>query len=434
MKVFKAILGVGALVLLFILLGISMFLFDLCPPDGPWPIPPWCSSVGEAVYFETDYKAGSLTQVIGVNMADTWGANYNFGMFENTRDNIDSSFDRISSYGSKEVFVHDFHRAVYSDSYDSQSLDYEIVDEIFMNDQRDESMTQEDMNNLAKSAHLRGMKIGINQNMAFVDIGKYIGLGDISSAVEKDISEFNDYHSEEWVRDFFSKWKMRMVERAKMAEKANVDYFSITPSWMEPTYHSHEELVNDLWKEVIFEVSQVYSGEISIRVSSYGFIEGFDGKEDWTKYDYYKDADMIEYRFYSMPEGYKVGSDLSKDNIKLKFEEFFSDLNSVAVERDVKMSIMFAPFSYPSAIDNGIVEYHDILDKENLISRDWKHQEDSYQAFFESLEGKGSIEKVLVGGYWWDDAMDPEVFVKISVSPSIRNKPAEAVVKKWASS
>ena len=54
------------------------------------------------------------------------------------------------------------------------------------------------------------------------------------------------------------------------------------------------------------------------------------------------------------------------------------------------------------------------------------------QALFEAAQDEKYIERVNINGYWWDDAMDPKVKVRISLAPSIRNKPAEAVAIKWA--
>jgi hypothetical protein len=34
-------------------------------------------------------------------------------MFEDTRKNIDESFDRVQQLGAQEVYVHDFHRAIF---------------------------------------------------------------------------------------------------------------------------------------------------------------------------------------------------------------------------------------------------------------------------------------------------------------------------------
>ena len=131
-----------------------------------------------------------------------------------------------------------------------QSLNYEIVDEIFSNDMRDESMTFEDMQKLVTIAHQKGLKIGLKHNIAFVDIGKYIGSKDIQKEVDEDHKNFNSLHSEEWINDYFDKWEKRLVEKAILAQETGFDIFSIYPNWMQPTFTGNEELANQRKKQL----------------------------------------------------------------------------------------------------------------------------------------------------------------------------------------
>src|SRR5210317_1385558 len=91
---------------LFFVLGSgigTMYYFDICPPKGPWPTPPWCEKY-EFVQpeYTLEFETGYINQIPAVNMSDTWGRNYNFGMLENTRKNIDSSFERVQALGAEE--------------------------------------------------------------------------------------------------------------------------------------------------------------------------------------------------------------------------------------------------------------------------------------------------------------------------------------------
>ena len=94
--------------------------------------------------------------------------------------------------------------------------------------------------------------------------------------------------------------------------------------------------------------------------------------------------------------------------------------------------VFFSPFSYKNAINDGIVEYYDVLNKDTKeTEKDWEHQVDAWQGFFEADYSREFVEGVNASTMWWDNAMDPDVKVKISISPSIRNKPAEEVIKQW---
>ncbi|MFH1286988.1 MAG: hypothetical protein ABII02_04545 [Candidatus Magasanikbacteria bacterium] len=411
----------------------TMYYFDICPPQGPWPTPPWCEKYEfvQPVY-ELEVETAYLEHIPAVNMSDTWGRNYNFAMLENTRKNIDSSFDRVQQLGAKEVYVHDFHRAVYDEEQNFKSLSYEIVDEIFSNDFRDESMTQKDLSALAKEAHKRNLKIGVKHNIAFVDIGKYIGLGDIEESVTADFEAFNKNHTKEWTEDYFNKWQARLLERAKMYEKAGIDIMSITPNWMGPRFPGEEALADTKRRELIAALREVFSGQIHLTIDDYGFIDGKNADEDWSKYTYFKDADIVEFDIYKLRDSFAVQKNPSIAQMRSGFSRYFDAIENKANKFGIKISVFFGPFSYPNAINDGIIEYHDIK-KDSLASvePDWQHQADAYQAFFEAMQGRDMFDRFIIAGYWWDDAMDPDVKVRISLSPSVRNKPAEEVIKQW---
>ncbi|MFW0861992.1 MAG: hypothetical protein ACKKL6_00170 [Candidatus Komeilibacteria bacterium] len=428
--VFKFIKWIAIIVILVV--GI-MFVFKLCPPPGPWMSPPWCvDNSFEAIEYETTHEPGHLSQVKAVNMSDTWGRNYNFNMIENTRNNIDSSFARVAGLGAEEVYVNDFHMAKYEEDDNFTSLDYEIVDEIFLNDLRDEAMTEDDIDDLVKAAHDNGMKLGIKHNMAFVDIGKYIGLSDIAGSVQEDYANFNSGHTAEWINDFFDKWTVRLVKKAQMYDKYGVDIISITPTWMGPTFVGQEDLANTRWRELITELRNNFSGEIQTLVSYYGFVDGVDGQEDWSKYDYYQLADIVELDVYELPTKYGLIDNPSIDQMEKVWDKFFADTTKRSKAEGFKLTVMASIFSVPNALNNGIVEFYDIIgDALDGIVKDWDYQADAFQALFKSLENNEDIDRIIIGGYWWDDAMDPLVKPRISLSQSIRNKPAQAVVEKW---
>ena len=156
---------------------------------------------------------------------------------------------------------------------------------------RDQSISVSEIKKLANAAHARWLKLWIKHNMAFVDIWKYIIkwiAGKIQDSVEQDYQTFNASHTQEWIKDYFAKRQARMVEKAKIYQEAWVDIMSISPTWMEPKFVWEEVLANNLQKQLIAEVRKVFTGKIYVEVSRFGFFENRDGKEDWSKYDFYK--------------------------------------------------------------------------------------------------------------------------------------------------
>jgi len=431
----KILIAFVALVILAIIGVAVMALFKLCPPKGPWPTPPWCQADFTIYQYEVDVSPTPLTQIKAVNMYDTWGRNYNMNMFETTWLNIDSSFDRVQKLGAQEVYVHDFDRAVYNGEFDYKSLDYQLVDEVFSNDMRDESISEADLKKLAQAAHIRGLKLGIKRNLAFVDIGKFMlsGLsGNISTDVAKDYQDFNSSHSEEWIRDYFSKWQQRLVEKAKLYQSAGVDIMSISPSFQDPTFAGQEELANQLWRDLIVALRQEFKGEIMAEVNVYGFNDGNNGQEDWTKYNFYKTADIAEIRVYKILEKYQERFGNQSETMSKAMEAMLNDFNQKAKDSNLKLSVFFAPSSYRGGTFKGPVEYLDINNPAvKSLEKDYQEQVSAFDNFFKSLNGKDQIVRVNAGNFAWDDALDPEVPALVSISAGFRNKPAERVVEAW---
>lgn len=413
-----------------------MAVFDVCPPRGPWPTPPWCSANNfERKIYNREVNASKINQVKSVNMYDTWGRNYNMGMIETTQANIESSFERVKELGASEVFVHDFHRAVYEGGVDFASLNYAFVDETFWNDFRDQSMSKDDISKLAAAAHARGLKLGVKHNLSFVDIGKYItqGIsGNIENSVSSDFEAFNQAHSKEWVEDYFSKWQVRLVEKAKMYQEGGVDIMSVSPIFMTPHFAGNEALANSLYKQLIAAVKGVFAGQIYTEVDLYGLIDGNNRDEDWNKFDYYKDADIQEVRAYNLPSKFQTKESATKEEKDLAVRSFVKELNAKAGKKGIKLTIFFAPSSYENAIIFGPVEVLDVKNERiKKLKQDLDEQAESFQSLFESLAGASNIVRINAGNFAWDDAFDPQVSPRISITASFRNKPAEEVVRAW---
>lgn len=429
MKKILIVLGVVIVII------VTMFFLNICPPKGPWPTPPWCKGDFQVFNYDIDTKPSHLPQIKAVNMYDTWGRNYNMNMFETTWSNIDQSFDRVKALGAQEIFVHDFDRALYDGEFSYKSLNYKFADETFWNDFRDESINESDLKKMVEAAHERGLKFGIKRNLAFVNIGKFIlsGVsGNISSDVQKDYKEFNSAHTDEWIKDYFQKWQVHLVEKGEMYQKAGVDMMSISPGFQDPTFAGKEELANKLWKDSIVELRKNFKGQIMVDFNVYGFNDGNNGKEDWRKYDYYKMADIVEVKVYKILEKYQENGDKDLVSMKKDIDMMLFDLDKKAKDLGIKISIFFAPSSYKNGVFDGPVEFLDIRNEfiKNL-EKDYQTQADAYNYFFEAIKDKNNIERINVGNFAWDDALDKDIKARVSISASFRNKPAEYVIKEW---
>lgn len=513
----KTIIITAVIIFVLIIGGVvSMFMFDLCPPQGPWPMPPWCEKivragkdttvtfwltlpydlevekvelqlerqkpremkrVGELSYeLEIDTKTrekinytylldDQITddyqieiermdqkvndyvnnvgdyifepnlpedQIYSAFMMDTWGANYNFNMFENTRKHINSAFTRVAETGATEVIVTDMAQTYFNNKdndYVHNSTDYEIRGAIFGDDMRDEAMTDDDIEKLGKAAKEKGLVLAAEVGVSFRNIGKYFKTLDVKGGEAEFWNEFGKAKTEEWINDFFDKWQAYLIARAGKMVKAGFDTVYVTPRAY-VNFYPYESLANTRWKTLISEVQKT-----GIRVGAFLNTNWLynDWQEDWSKYDYYTLADKILYHIDSIDERYNPTSGMSILQMKNKFELYLKDVKTKAKNSGIEVGVIFAAPSYKDAILEGYLEFNDILDEYMMNKEiDWQHQADAYEAFFQAAEGEDWIKEIDTFGYWWDDAMDPKTANnRISITQTTRNKPAEAVFKKW---
>lgn len=426
----KILFIIFCVIIVVIIAVLVMFWFKVCPPKGPWPTPPWCK-VFAINKYDISVNAERLSQIKAINMYDTWGRNYNMGMVEVTWNNIESSFKRIKDIGANEVYVHDFDRAVYGKNYDYASTDYALEDDIFANDMRDQAISDSDLKKLVAEAHKMGLKLGIKRNLTFIDMGNLLvsGLkGTIGQDVASNFSQFNQGHTEEWIRDYFAKWQTRLVEKAKMYQSAGVDIMSVSPTFQDPQFADHEALANELWKKLIAEVKSNFKGQVLVDFNVYGLVDGNNGAENWRQYDYYKNADIVETRVYKILEKYQSAN----KNVKQDLAQMVNGLDESAKKLGIKISVFFAPSSYADALYSGPVEFLDINNKTiKSLEKDYNIQATAFGDFFLAINNKSNITRINAGNFTWDDAIDPDVIPRVSISASFRNKPAETVIKGW---
>ena len=396
----------------------------------------------QSIYDSTPFKP-EYEPIKAVFMMDTWGRNYNFTWGEDTSKNIESSFERVAALGAQEVYVADFYRAVYnSGSFELDNLDYQIEADIFENDQRDQAMTAEELQRLADAAHAQGLKIAWSSNFTFVNFGDYIGK-DIIALDTQDKAKVHAPKSEEWVVDFLTKWRALMLDRAAAIEAAGFDIMIISPGYHDPSYTPYDSIADDMWIETIHEVRKVFSGEIGYVINGHhNWINAYEQQEWLDDHDFYNELDipmtwLLDFSSDWISD-YKPASN-SFEDLRASMDLYMDDLEKGAGQLGQNPSIIFGCASMPDSflLGNSDAQGIDMQEaivqlKNGTIAPDYQYQADCYEAMLQASADRQVIERIILKGYWWDDAMDPDTAMySISISETIRNKAAEAVVQKW---
>jgi hypothetical protein len=363
-----------------------------------------------------------------VFMSDTWTINYNFNFFEDTRYNIDSSFKRLKDLGTNEVGVFSFIEAMGDkDNFKLQEIgtSYKYM--------RDAAISGSDMKKLAVASKKYDLDIVIHYNVQadysqgltpsdLLLVGKGTGGNSAHAKVANALGVNEEEKTEEWVKNWMDGLESSLLKWANEAEEAKIYGIDISPQYLVPKFYPYDDYADQRFKDIVKKMRAVYSGKI------FGASTGnFGGFVDTP--EYLNDLDGV-YVYIPWITGLNDSSISSIKNAQTKglnqIKELLSNYN-----KDVFIVMTQASFE-KSLSEKPYFEFNDYAEGRIQGNKaDWQLQARSYEAFFEAINNKG-FKGVAINNYWWDDMMDPKYADPlISMSFSIRNKPAESVIKKW---
>lgn len=371
-----------------------------------------------------------------VDMKDTWTINYNMNLFEDTRKNIDASMDRAVAMGDKEFGVYSFiDMAGGKDNFtvkETESPYYHW---------RDAAITEGEMKTLEKKAKKRGLSVTLHYNVG-ADYNQYYNVnplgaftpgGQAGSGVGGNAAEVKagkDFgrdlpKTKAWLDRYFTQLDTILVKWARSAEEAGIDAIDITPQYRPPSVAPEFAYADERYSQMITDIRAVYHGKVyGSNFSNYG---GF-GKNTVPKF--INDLDGLS--IYVAP--IDVGRGAGVSAMRAAHAAFLNGIERDFAEYKKPLFLVLAESSYDGTTSGKPgMEWGDY--KEALAAgyeQNWQEQADSYEGFFEALAGRTRFSGVGTSFYWWDDFMAPKYMGTLNnMEATIRNKPAEAVWKKW---
>lgn len=466
-------------------------VLGICPPEGPWPQPPWCVSKVDCVdypptviddiirrttdqvgaqnlqvangcmfmrsfgdnefqplvYQELDYLPGmdeyppvERAITFGVFPADYWGNNYiipqglydvipkfardlwyetvTLGTDPRKHNNLENTAKRSAQMGADYFMVADFIMLV-DDDLTLERFDYPGV----------ESLTQAEMNRIARVAHDSGLEAVMLLTIIDTDfadlVADYFNSGAYGSLEDTmdHMKRYDRFNAGEATATLHDHWRIAILEEARMAEKAGFDRLMVTPQgmgWLNSG--EYVALDNAEWQETIAAVRQVFSGQLG--VGNLPMDTPFEG------YTYHQEADFIilEILVEKVTSG-QTADDM--DGLVAAWEAYlespwvaqFSDMPEVWQSLNVS--------SYDGVLENGWIEpggrYPDLVS-------DYRVQAVVYESFMRALYNTPDtpVNNVLTWGYAWHDYIYPNQHeIRDDLSHSIRGKDAESVFQRW---
>jgi len=478
------------LIIIFALSGlciagfIAMLLFNICPPIGPWPIPPWCKNVSQetvnlpevdlpkvlsstpeeitienGIVVPTDVKvidypdmfntpAIISSQVINPYCAIdqsrvAYPAEY-LGSYEFPQIiGAPLPAEIIRLVGIKDVWIPEpnHNNCPYSEPYEKmrQALDSTLLrvnalgaDEItytnyieFVDFENAALQTPEK----AATSFEDLRYIARQANKTGLEMTLYLNLAPGSVKVSWEIP------NEEWLATLINNWKPFVLDQARLAEETGIGAIMINHFDYQPSVKGFEDVYQAEMLELLNETREIYSGRILF------MIEPVWGA-DLNKLD--KLLSSVDGFIYTpITTALRNRNDKTVNVSNLK-SSYLDNLNSIS--RDFgrfKQSFLLRILiqSEKTFLENGWNEDMFCLPKngdpcyQKDLDVDFSLQAVAYEALFEAVAQIDSENGMEIGGidsngYWFTDVILP-YDSQPQFAQTIRNKPAERLVFEW---
>jgi len=345
----------------------------------------------------------------GAAVTDIWGT-WIYGVHNewesvHLRNYFSPTCDRLKEDGVQDVYVTSF----------IKYLQIEPLPKLSMQDCGGaEQISESDLAALVKIAHTHSLRFHLMYNAFSTTL-------DMSYLWRAD-------KTEEWIRALFTEYTNLIVDQAKMAERCGVDSFVL--NWQDGavTYRGNERLWGDLWANTIQQVRSVFSGRLEYNVPMWPDLNDIaEGRVPIESF-----AGIDDFLFSQWNPNFSSYD----DSIKTLFRNFTSWLKRLSafktrVKRPVYLEVAF------QSTDGYLVDgWHDVtVGKFGNTVPDFFEQARLYEALLEAISQDSIVDGIVSYKYHWDDPFGSDFKMRavsrMDLSASVRNKPAEAVLKKW---
>lgn len=424
-----------------------MFLTNACPPQGPWPLPPWCEGGISLPAVPEDLPELVLTEAVvqiaptptplvyvlppeelqifsgpgweqapslppGFMMGNTFMDVYGNEQFNHY---LDTTIASMETTGANWV--------IYGNFWSYHSLDPPIIapfpDRFGFRD-----ATAEEIEIMAEKVHQQGMKFALIMELNWDVLAGSWESWEKAQRVTRESQQFledksmNTEENTAYWDSWFESYTAFALDQAAVAQAADVDMLVIGQQLNGAVVAGNI----DRWKTLIAKVREVYDGPISYAAYTNQYLTQADSFP-------YEDADYIIIYYYN---GISELEQPGLEELRESFE-YFNDTQFEPLSRRYGKPVIFlTPFQ--SRDFGARQEWFEPSAPAPEVGQDLLIQAKMYEAFFQSIQDEDWVAGVWTWGYWWrDDFIDSQPGdSSYEKSSTIRNKPAMWIFQKWA--
>lgn len=466
---------ISIFVLIISIIG-SMFIFKLCPPDGPWPTPPWCknspSKLGanngeiivsvpywtqgdvylgvkdNATYLKLD-KIDNVTFEGEVSLKKGTPYYYSLGTIDTKSQNaftasgslkMDAVIDWKNS--NKEINMNNFQNAVtfgsmgwneYRKQYTDEALDaldnlnigwIVIIPDWFIYPNNNGTEIKpfygkdKDFPNptgwITPTLTDDELKYIINKaNAKGIKIILKPHVDPINFGMEENSNRVN-LHPDNW-DDWFENYQKFILHYANLAQEENIDVLVVGTELDSSIWEDSNSEAH--WRKIIAKVREVYSGKLTYSLGCYNNNCNLPSQiKFWDNLDYIGLEPYFGVTNVNNPTIKEIKTSFDT-NFKKYAKPLYEKYNKPILLTEVNI------YSYDGANKDPIAPVSP------NAKADHQEQAEYYEALFQSIEDKNWIQGVYLWS-WYLDAVTQK-YDKQDVGDSFFNKPAGQVIRKW---
>ena len=279
------------------------------------------------------------------------------------------------------------------------------------------TVSEQDLSRFVAEAHKRGLRVILMYHAVPLPGTEHL------------VRDLAGPHDHEWVSSFMEQYSDFMITQAEQAARAGVDVLVLNVSDAGVVYRGHEELWSSGMGLLVDQIKETFPGSLAYALSGPEVesilrqdlpLQGLQDIEVFFLYDY-------------LIRGSFLGDSLS--DIWLSFSSILKPASEIKGMLGGRPLVLVAmAMSFRSFTDSGYVNVV-VLGQDRVQEPDFLVQVRYLEALFRYLGESASFDGVVVGWMHWDDPFGPDLpggaLAQMDLGVSIRNKPAEALIKRW---
>jgi len=234
--------------------------------------------------------------------------------------------------------------------------------------------------------------------------------------------------TETWIRTLLDEYQSVIVEEARKAESCGVDYFMLNWQHGAVNYRGHEGLWADRWGEIVDAVAQVYTGKLQYNLPMWDDVHDIvTGAVPLSTFD------RIDSFLYSQ---WNPNFDTHSDSLPIVYGEFREMIANLQAFADAVPQPLYLEVAFQSTDGYLVDGWYDVaIGLVGNTRPDFFEQARLYEGLLQAITQSDVVDGIISYKYHWDDPFGPDLdmnaLARMDLSASVRNKPAEAVLKRW---